>query len=127
MYTRTYFTENDKLSIPENYDGNAFRERISDGSTEIKITDEENNEYSEESSEKYEKTSGGASSFFERLPIKNLISKFPIKGLFKGNSNLFERFGYEEILISALMLYMFFSKEGDKECAVMLLLLLFVS
>lgn len=126
MYTRTYFTENDKLSIPENYDGNAFRESISEEGNGF-IAKEAIEESEEHEKEKYEQTGTGTASFFDRLPIKSLISKTPFKNFFKGGSNLFDSFGYEEILIAALMLYMFFSKDGDKECAIMLLFLLFVS
>ena len=37
------------------------------------------------------------------------------------------RIGTEEILLIAAFAYLFFSKEGDKECAIILLLLLFVN
>ena len=126
MYTRTYFTDSDKLSIPENYDGNAFRERKRDDIAEPTV-EEEHDGLTEQANEKYEKASIGAHSFFERLPIKNFISKFSANGFFKGGSSPFSHLGYEEILIIALMLYMFFSKDGDKECAVMLLFLLFIA
>ncbi len=131
MYTRTYFKENEPLSIPENYDGNAFREEVSEAGADLEARGEtekaeEAGMYLKKEPEKCEKPSAGLSSLFEKLPMKSLLGGFPFKG-FLGKGKLVESFGYEEILIAALMIYMFFSKNGDKECAIMLLFLLFVS
>ena len=126
MYTRTYFTGSDKLSIPENYDGNAFRESAAADSAASLDSQSSDNTVLEKENENHDKASA-VSSFFERLPFKNFFSVLPKKSFFNGEEKLFKNFGYEELLIALLTLYMFFSKEGDKECAVMLLLLLFVA
>ena len=58
----------------------------------------------------------------------------PLGGLFGGLSSLSLPFlskdihiGSEEVLIAAVALFLLFSKNGDKECAIMLLLTLFVA
>ena len=38
----------------------------------------------------------------------------------------FPKIGTEEILIIGLAIFLFLSRDGDKECAVLLLLLLFI-
>lgn len=141
MYTRTYQSEEGKITVPENYDGNAFREErecesltSSDISTAQFTEAEAKTDNIEERLSKSVETaaeckaapakkaadggifasifkSGRASTFFDSLPfIKN--GRFEI--------------GTEEILIAAVALFLLFSKSGDKECAIMLLLLLFV-
>ena len=59
------------------------------------------------------------------------LSKIPFIGYFK-NIVKFDNFGLqkigtEEILIIATAAFLFFSKDGDKECAILLLLLLLLS
>ena len=139
MYTRTYQAEEEKITVPENYDGNAFREdRECESFSPCDINTSQNTETeakcdmiqesasgaSTECSVDSEKTSsgdgilasifkrgGGKSSFLDSLPfVKN--GRFDI--------------GTEEILIVAVAVFLLLSKSGDKECAIMLLLLLFV-
>jgi len=141
MYTRTYQAEDEKITVPEKYDGNAFREdrqcdtfqpqdiSISQSTEKDSKFDnsqddaQKTTETSAEFPENYEKKAEGdglfasifrgghKASFLDNLPfIKN--GKFDI--------------GTEEILIVAVALFLLFSKSGDKECAIMLLLLLFV-
>lgn len=58
---------------------------------------------------------------------------FPLKGLFSGVSGFhldklgLSKIGMEEILIVGLALFLFFSKDGDKECAILLALLLLIN
>ena len=129
MYTRSYFTEEKSMDIPENYNGNAFEKSI-DGASR-----EENAEsvFLENKEEKCNQNSYGEKenslfSFIQRTPLANLLrlsSKEKRSGYLFGESGF--KFGTEEILITAIALYMFFSKEGDKECAIMLIFLLFIS
>ena len=123
MYTRAY-DENLGIVIPESYGGTALRD---DGYSE-------NNEFlSEESNDKTANQKAGippdktaqtaksepTGSFFSKLSFKNFLGNFFDNGKF----NL-QKIGTEEILIIATAAFLFFSKDGDKECALMLLLLL---
>ena len=128
MYTRSYFTEDKKVDIPENYDGNAFRES---GSSVLEDTDRNgffpNEDIKSENKNEDAKCSAKPFSLFDRLSPEGIFGVLPFKSL----KNIFSKgeafaFGTEEILICIIALYMFFSKEGDKECAIMLALLLFV-
>ena len=122
MYTRTYFTDESKVQIPENYDGNAF---IESRKIESDITEPQSSEDNEISAQTLGRI--GAASFFEKIPLKGLGGLFPfLSKKDNGSKPTPLSFGTEEILISIIALYMFFSKDGDKECALMLLFLLFI-
>lgn len=125
MYTRSFFTEEGKSSLPENYDGTAFSKAQE---SETKTEEASNPFIPPDFEEKLSRASpqksfSGLSSIMERLPIKNLSSIF---SLAKNEEDKGLNFGTEEILICAAALYMFFSKNGDKECAIILFILLFV-
>jgi hypothetical protein len=72
----------------------------------------------------------------ETIPTGGLLSGImdglPLKGLFSGVSGFnlgrlgLNKIGTEEILIIGLALFLFLSREGDKECAILLILLLFI-
>lgn len=121
MYTRAYFPEEEKIKVPENYVGNAF------GSEEINakksdtppIVAEPVSSDAEEATMKHSDSSfgGGLRNFsFSRL--------FDGLDIFKGGA--FKNIGTEEILIIGIALFLLFSQGGDKECAIMLFLLLFI-
>ena len=137
MYTRSYFPEEDSISIPKNYDGNAFgdtsdtvgiptsvaeitkispRDRIA---IEDSIENEPEAEEIQVSSRSIEKEASAFKGF--------QLGKFLPDGL-KSLLN-FDSFhiGTEEILIIALALFLLFSKGGDKECSIILLLLLLIN
>ena len=121
MYTRTYFTEDKSVDIPENYNGNAFRDEVA----EEKETENE--------SEAFFKSEEEKEAIFARMKKKNpfaaIIEKTPLSNIFRSlreSEKRAIRFSTEEILITTIALYMFFSKDGDKECALMLLFLLFI-
>ena len=132
MYTRSYYSNDEKLSVPENYDGNAFGDEKKD----IASQSEEKETYKpvenniqpprRETSEKTEAVIGNAregglfNTILQKSHLGNIFGKIDI---FK---NGFSDIGTEEILIVGIALFLLFSKSGDKECAVMLLLLLFV-
>lgn len=137
MYTRAYYPKEDKINVPENYDGNAFREESVKTDIEEAPTlqkeeaiplhapwdnppPEENSEEKSEAVMGKPKSEGVFGTIFKRLPISNLFSGFG--GLKNGLSDI----GTEEILIIGVALFLLLSKGGDKECAVMLLLLLFI-
>ena len=129
MYTRSYDNEN-RIKIPENYDGNAFFEAPEP--TEASLEPEKEREplrapwdtpkeilQKEESVPTMAGIKGGGifGKYLKKLPFGAL--KIFGDGGFK--------LGTEEILIIGVALFLFFSGSGDKECAVMLLLLLLVN
>ena len=71
-----------------------------------------------------EKAKGGISSLFSSSIFSGLFPSGKIPFL---SSLSLPKIGTEEILIIAAAAYLFFSKDGDKECAIMLILLLFVN
>ncbi len=139
MYSRSYKKDTDGISIPESYAGVAFREpeapeipedapRSLAKSADIRFTapeppDPNLTSTAEVGSEEKEETveaGGFFSSVMDKLPIKNIFSGIDIRKL--GLMQI----GTEEILIIGLALFLFLSRDGDKECAVLLLLLLLI-
>ena len=121
MYTRSY-DEQRGILIPDSYGGTALSSPLSTDSTHNEDKTEASDPTASTAStepkgdEKSEKT---FSVFGFHLP--NFISN-SLK-----NTNLgLQKIGTEEILLIATAAFLFFSKEGDKECAVILLLLLFL-
>ena len=102
MYTGRYSSDGD-VEIPEGYDGTMLSER-----DEVNAPDIEAREPS---------TTAGILSGIFPGGIEKILG-FPILKDFK--------IGIEEILIGATALFLLTSRNGDKECALMLLLLLFV-
>ncbi len=141
MYTRTYQAEEEKITVPENYDGNAFRE---DRECESLSTPDINTSQSIETDSKCDKIQESVSQVAETSAECSGVSKKKAEGdgifasIFKGGHRASfldslpfiknGRFdiGTEEILIVAVAVFLLLSKGGDKECAIMLLLLLFV-
>ena len=74
----------------------------------------------EEVMSKPKSNEGFFSTFMEKLPFGNFFN----------NINLFKNgkidFGTEELLIIGIALFLLFSKNGDKECSLILLFLLFI-
>jgi len=131
MYTRSYYPEDGEIKIPEKYDGNAFREEVNEERGEEASENQpkepqvlrapwDGGETAEEVMAKSDGARWGFGGFLDKLPFKGITDALPFfKG---GNFHL----GNEEILILAIALFLFFSRGGDKECAVMLLLLLWI-
>ena len=128
MYTRSYFAEDKSVAVPENYDGTTFN-----GASEVfgdEAVGSESKAKDEESESEKSVPVGnriGVSQFFERLPLKSLFSIKELGSYLTGHRLIPEKIGMDEALILAISLYLFFSKDGDKECAVMLLILLFIN
>ena len=133
MYTRSYYPEEEKITVPEKYDGYAFSEENQTGIStpdDKPIQKEElpyrapwdikpeskNTDEAEEVISKSVGDSGILGGLFKRLPISNIFGKFDF---FK---NGFHDIGTEEILIIGVALFLLLSKGGDKECAILLLL-----
>jgi hypothetical protein len=116
MYSRSYYAdEANRVTLPDNYDGTAFREH--ENETTIETTPTEDN------MERSVETSGnvGASGGV-KMPI--LSSLFGTGG---SGLSVPMNLGIEEILILATAAFLFFSKDGDKESAIILLLLLLIN
>lgn len=135
MYTRSYYGGEEKLSVPENYDGYAFSEEMNKVQTsdntekqeeknELKapwdIQNCESEEKAEEVAAKPREHEGVFYALMEKLPFGKML----------GNMNFFKNgaidFGTEELLIIGIALFLLFSKNGDKECSLILLFLLFI-
>ncbi len=101
MYTRNYFDGNDG-AVPRGYDG-------------IALCDEPHQE---------------PPICHEHLPEKPKEGAGFLQGLL-GNLNIrlpsLDKIGYEEILIIGIAAFLFFSADGDKECALILLALLLIN
>ena len=135
MYSRTY--ANDLPSVPESYSGIAFREpdpipedapKSIPKSADVKFTtspappDPKLSSAGAEPAvaEPGEKPMGG---FFEKLQLGKMFSGMRS---FDFSTLSLPKIGMEEILIVGLALFLFFSKDGDKECAVLIALLLLI-
>ncbi len=102
MYTRDFGTQDTGMAVPDAYCGNLFAE--------------ENDAplHNENTEDKNESVSVFRSLFGKGFDLKKI--------------SLFKRgFGTEEILILGIAAFLLFSKGGDKECAIILLLSLFLN
>lgn len=125
MYTRSYFQDDVEINVPENYDGNAFREKEKSDATCEEVNSDVSCYARERDCDRHQETKsdtgvGVLSAFFQKLPFSNLFERF--------NFSKFERldFGTEEILIIGLSLFLLLSGSKDIECAIMLFLLLLI-
>ena len=108
MYSRSYYPEEENRQIiPEGYDGTAFQE----------VAQADAGKEPPQSNAEVEKVSS--------IPL--------MSGLF-GNVSLpfldsikMPKIGTEELLILAVAGFLLFSKNGDRECALILLFLLFIN
>ena len=113
MYSRNYYTEDvGKPEPPENYNGTAFIEQKA-----------------EEAEPTFQPTDITAGALAEKRGLSGGLSGIPILSSLFGSGRHFslESIGIEEILIIATAAFLFFSKDGDKECALILLLILFIN
>lgn len=125
MYSRSYYPDSpERMSLPENYDGTAFMERndtnAGDEVAEVSFS-EKNEPPTQERTEQAGKTFSG----FGNMPLFSGL--FDKGGLLGGLGLKMPCIGTEEILILATAAFLFFSKNGDRECALILLLLLFIN
>ena len=116
MYTRS-FNDNDTLMIPDGYGGSALSRPEPQGEDQVA-------EGAESGYEEAEETSSSP---------KGLFNGGRFGSIFGGFSDILSRWGLripkigiEELIIIAVAAFLLFSPEGDRECSIMLLLLLFV-
>ena len=134
MYSRSYTERGSGILIPESYGGTAFIEETEEKTvTETPIVPELNGEKerAEKSDLPTEEERREDSVPVGASPLSGLFGKLPFGNLLGnvfGNGRLgLQSIGTEEILIIATAAFLLFSKDGDKECAIMLLLLLFIT
>ena len=120
MYTRSYASETDEIIIPDKYGGTSFTQpQYEEHRASTKNPWEDEDIHSKESEGSEESTQASVE------PTKGHLGSF-LSGLFKNGNFGLQKIGAEELLIIAAAVFLLFSKEGDKECAIMLLLLLFL-
>ena len=119
MYSRP--REDFGISLPGDYCGTTFKE-------------EESKSQRCDVDERDEDTGGCVSrGKCERTCKKDstekhsILSGLPFLSALDGLGLSLPAFGTEDILIIATAAFLFFSKSGDKECAIMLLLLIFIA
>ena len=125
MYTRSY-DEKLGIVIPESYGGTLLREdedrtRDNDHTDESSIQANANPWENERVHTEESQESEPTFSLLNALPFRNFFGD-----IFKNGKFGLQKIGTEEILIIATAAFLLFSKNGDKECAIMLLLLLFL-
>ena len=127
MYSRSFYSETEEsLRPPENYDGNAFNEKNMQllQSPDANVSEENEPDTVNTDAKPIPKKQGIFSSLF---PFQSLSGLFGARGEGALPSIKLPNIGTEEILILAAAAYLFFSKSGDKECAILLFLLIFVN
>lgn len=123
MYTRSYTDERHGILIPESYGGTA----LSDAPPLAAAGTEDNGKnpwegqgvFTEDRRDDEEsvETSANASKIHAPAFLSNILK----------NTNIsLQKIGKEEILILGAAAFLFLSKEGDKQLALMILLLLFL-
>lgn len=105
MYTRDY-TDGERLEVPMGYGGTLLDGR----------------EIGEESGQEHEESAPAGASPSHAHGLGGLFSRLPLGNFLSGI-----HIGWEELLIIAAALFLFLSKDGDKECAIMLAILLFIT
>ena len=126
MYTRTYNESVGEIIIPERYGGTSFGQKeTGDVRIENEANDKGENPWEDEEvhTDAPIKTEEAAEASAQpsKLSLAGLFSS-----IFKNDTFGLQKIGKEEILIIATAAFLLFSKEGDKECAIMLILLLFL-
>ena len=119
MYTRSYFGDSqDRLNLPTGYDGTAFADK-----EEGRVYESDEATTLLQGEERSEQTFAPISS--GGIPL--LSGLFGNGGIFPKINLKIPQIGVEEILILATAAFLIFSKSGDLECAIILLLLLLIN
>lgn len=108
MYTRDFYQDEQRITIPENYDGTLL-------SKEVPSAKEESEHVS-----KMVENKESVPSWFEKIQLNKLFPSFP--RFFKKEFT----FGSEELIIIGVIAFLVFTKSADIECILILAALLFV-
>ena len=124
MYTRSYTDDIGEILIPEKYGGTSFTQSaVGDDRTES--TEGARNPWEKADIHTDQNDTQEDNVQTSATPTRSPGLGF-LSGLFKNGNFSLQKIGKEEILIIATAVFLLLSKEGDKECAIMLLLLLFL-
>ena len=123
MYSRGNYNDapTDVITVPPNYSGSTF----SGGSGEETKAFEVESGNKEATSPKDIESNSETEKVGLFGNIGNIFGGFT--GLKGGIGEKIRSIDTEDILLIGLALFLFFSKDGDKECALMLIFLLFLS
>ncbi len=132
MYSGNYYTDEGHIKVPDNYSGTSMlEENIQDVSTppihieipktEMKVSPKENEDTEEVFLNKENFDGDKKEKWFD---IPSILKGFGIKDVHL--TNMIPKIGTEELLLIALSAFLLFSKNGDKECALIVFLLIFV-
>jgi len=118
MYTGNYYQTDEGMKLPRDYSGCAFSEEASEASAPVSDTDE---------AVRTVGSARGGGGIFESIASAFPLGRIMPEGI-RGALHLDKfKIGTEELLILTLALFLFLSKDGDKECAIILFLLIFVN
>ena len=124
MYARAYNSDTQGIVIPDSYGGTALyepTERMEE--QEATVAEASKNPWEDEVHTESETVASREpkSSFFSKLPFLDFLPN-----IFKTDTFGLQKIGLEEILILATAAFLLFSRDGDKECAILLIALLFL-
>ena len=125
MYTRSYSDDIGDMIIPEKYGGTSFGQSVPH-ETRSDIGEGGKNPWENEELHTTPANENGEAEPVSATPSKLSLSGI-MSGIFKNGTFSLQKLGKEELLIIATAAFLFFSKEGDRECAIMLILLLFLN
>lgn len=128
MYSRNYYSEDSEFKIPEKYSGTLLMEEKENTDSQvhshIEIPSRAESKISPPKEEKNEAPYESAEASVQKR------GGFDITSLLSGSSpfikSLIPKIELEEILLLSLAAFLLFSKFGDKECALIVLLLVFI-
>jgi hypothetical protein len=137
MYSRGICSTVQDHSIPEKYDGTALLDiPTDDESTQCnassKFIDAQKKEIKFSPHEAPKESAEEATAEVNDTEPAGIFSFGPmkwVKSILPGSMNIggiLPKIELEELIIIGLALYLFFSKSGDKECALILLALIFI-
>ena len=128
MYTRTYNDGIAEIIIPEKYGGTSLGQKPINDDADTKANDEKilKNPWESEEDVHTLKAENDEESVETSVTDKSPLFSGIFSKIFKNDTFGLQKIGTEELLIIATAAFLLFSKEGDKECAIMLILLLFL-
>jgi hypothetical protein len=114
LYSRSFYPpEGAVTALPESYDGTRFSENTTPEAPKAAV---------EEATEVSAMPTAG-----EAKQASSLFPNLFGGGVIFGAGGFLSDIGIEEILIIAVAAFLFLSNDGDIECAIMLVLLLFIA
>lgn len=138
MYSRNYYPDESEIKVPENYDGIAFSDKaLSNEEDDVHTSEKKSRletkkdelKFSPKEIEDCEEVFKSESENKKGIFGIDFLSFF--KGIIPGKSDfnlksLIPKIEAEELLLLGLAAFLFLSKDGDKECALILLILVFI-